>query len=107
MTELKTQIVETQDSSPPKNCVAIVSTTDDGSALLADPVTDPMKNADKAIVTEQWVLLERLLCKYASAFADGPTDLGRRNLIYHRIEISDSGPVRHPMRRAARTYPSA
>ena len=48
---------------------------------------------------EQRVLLERLLRKRASAFAAGPTDLGRTNLMYHQIDINDSGPVQQPMRR--------
>ena len=106
-TALKTRRVDTQDLPAPKNCVANVSTTDAGSAISADPVTDAIKNADKAFVLEQQTLLERLLRKHSTAFAAGPTDLGRTSLIYHRIEIGDSGPVRQPMRRAARTYLSA
>ena len=76
-----------------------VSTTDAGSAPSPDPVAEAMKNADKSRVPEQRVLLERLLRKHASAFAAGPTDLGRTSLMYHRIDIGDSGPVRPPMRR--------
>ena len=98
-TALKTRRVYTQDPSAPKNCVANVSTTDPGSAPSADPVTDAMKNTDKALAPEQRVLLERLLRKHATAFAAGPTDLGRTSLIYHRIEIGDSDPVRQHMRR--------
>ena len=58
-TALKTRCVNTQDPSAPKNCVATVATTDAGSAPSADPVTDAMKNADKALVPEQRILLER------------------------------------------------
>ena len=58
-----------------------------------------MKNADKALVPEQRVLLERLLRKHAGAFASGPTDLGRTSLMYHRIDIGDNNSVRQPMRR--------
>ena len=91
--------VATHELSAPSNCVAVVSTTDSGSAPSVDPVADAMKNAAKALVPEQRVLLERLLRKHSTAFAAGPTDLGRTSLIYHRIEIGDSGPVRQPMRR--------
>ena len=84
--------------------MAIVSTTDAGSAPSADPVSDAMKNADKAVVPEQRVLLERLLHKHSTAYAAGPTDLGRRSLIYHRIAIGDSNPVRQPMRRVPHEY---
>ena len=72
------------------NCL----TTDAGSAPSADPVTDAMKNADKAFVSEQRVLLERLLRKHSTVFAAGRTDLGRTSLIYHGIEIGGSGLVR-------------
>ena len=44
--ELKTRRVDTQDSSASINCVAIVSTTDAGSAPSADFVCDALKNAD-------------------------------------------------------------
>ena len=58
-----------------------------------------MKNADKALVPEQHVLLEGLLRKYAGAFASGPTNLGRKSLMYHRIDTGDNNPVRQPMHR--------
>ena len=98
-TALKAWPIDTQNPSAPKNCVANVSTTDARSAPSADPVTDAMKNADKALVPEQRVLLERLLRKHSTAFAACPTDLGRTSLVYHRIEIGNSGPMRQPMRR--------
>ena len=98
-TALKTRRVDTQYLSAPKTCVAILSNSNAGSTTSADPVTDAMRTADKALVSEQQVLLERLLRKHFTAFAAGPTDIGRRSLIYHRIEIGDSGLVRQPMRR--------
>ena len=79
--------------------MAIVSTTDAGIAESPNPVAEAMKNADKSLVPEQRVLLERLLRKQVSAFAAGPTDLGLTSLMYHRIDIGDCCPVRQPMRR--------
>ena len=76
-----------------------MSTTVAGSGTTANPVTDAMKNADKALVPEQRVLLKRLLRKHSTAFAAGFIDLERTSLIYHRIEIGDSDPMRQPMRR--------
>ena len=96
---LKTRRVATQEMSAPSNCVAVLSFTDTGSEPSLDPVADAIKHANKALVPEQRVLLERLLSKHTTAFAAGPTDLGRTSLIYHRIEIGDSGLVRQPMRR--------
>ena len=98
-TALKTRRVDTQDPSAPKYCVANVPTTDACWAPSADLVSDAIKNADKALVPKQRVLLERLLHKHSTAFAAWPSDLGRTCLIYHQIEIGDSGPVPQPMRR--------
>ena len=47
------------------------------------------------------MLLERLLRKHNSVFAASPTDLGRTSLMYHRIDIGESGPIRQPMRRVS------
>ena len=91
---LKARRVYLQELSTPPNCVALVSTTDAGFALSPDPVAKEIKNADKSLVPEQLVFLERLLRKHASAFASCPTDLGRTSLMNHRIDIGDSGPVR-------------
>ena len=44
------------------------------------------------------MLLARLLRKHTTVFAASLTDLGRTTLIYHRIDIASSGPVRQPMR---------
>ena len=50
------------------------------------------------------MLFERLLRKHASAFATEPTDLGRTSLMYHQIDIGDSGPLRQPMRRVPQEH---
>ena len=90
---LKTRCVDTHNPSAPKKFVLIVSPNDVGSVPSADAVTDAMKNVKNTLVHEQRLLLERLLSKHFTDFAAGPTDLGRTSLIYHRIEIGDSGPV--------------
>ena len=93
-----TRRVATRELSAPSKCVAVVSTSDVGSAPSVDLVTDAIKNADKAFAPEHRVLLNHLLRKHFTAFAAGPTDFGRTSLINHRIEIGDSAPVRQPMR---------
>ena len=98
-TVLKARRVDLQELTTPPNCVASVSTSDVGLAPQADPFAKAMKNADKSLVSEQRVLLERLLRKHISVFAASPTSLGRISLLYHRIDIGDSGSVRQPMRR--------
>ena len=101
---LKAGPVDFQKLSTPPNCVRLVSTTDAGYAPSPDPVAEAMKNADKSLVFEQRVLLERLLRKHAGAFAAGPADQGRTNLMYHRIDIGDSVLVRQPMRRVVHEH---
>ena len=78
--------------------MALVSTTDAGSAPSPDPVAEAMKNADKSLVPKHRVLFERLIRIHISTFAAGPTDNGRNSLIYHQIDIGDNGLERQPMR---------
>ena len=92
-TALKARRVDLHELSTPPNCVASVSTSDVGSAPHADPVAEAMKNANNSLISEQRVLLERLLRKHSSVFAASPTYLERKSLMYHRIDIGDSGLV--------------
>ena len=85
-------------SFQPPNCVALVSTTEEGFAPTLDPVAEAMKNADESLVLEQRVLYKRLLCKYATAFAFCTTDLTCTSLMYYRIDIGYTGPLQQPMR---------
>ena len=91
-TALKGRRIDLHELSTPPNSVASVSTSDVGSAPQADPVAKAMKNADKSLVSEQRVLLERLLRKHSSIFAASTMDLRRISLMYHQIDIGDSGP---------------
>ena len=75
-TVLQTRRVDMQEPSAPTNCVALVSTTDAGSAPSPDQMAEAMKNADKSLVPEQRGLLERLLLKHASVFAAAPQKWG-------------------------------
>ena len=45
--------IDLNELSTPPNCVALVSTSDVGSAPQSDPVAVPMKNADNSLVSEQ------------------------------------------------------
>ena len=55
--------------------------------------------ADPALTKEQKSALFALLNKHSEAFPASAEDLGRKNLIYHTIDIGDSIPVRQGMRR--------
>ena len=63
------------------------------------PVQQAMANADPALTLEQRSALEKLLTKYSHAFSSGPEDMGRTSVIYHKIDIGDSQPVRQGLRR--------
>ena len=62
------------------------------------PVQEACDRADPAL-TKQKSALFALLNKHSEAFSASAEDLKRTNLIYHTIDISDSGPVRQGMRR--------
>ena len=52
-----------------------------------------------ALTPVQLPALEVILKKHCMAFSRGPDDLGRTNLIQHKIDTGDSGPIRQGMRR--------
>ena len=63
------------------------------------PVQEACHRADPALTREQKSALFALLTKHSEAFSASAQDLGRTNLIYHTIDIGDSGPVRQGIRR--------
>ena len=63
------------------------------------PVQQAMSNADFALSPEQRSSLEKLLLTYSTVFSAGPDDMGRTSLIFHKIDIGESQPVRHGLRR--------
>ena len=58
-----------------------------------------MANADPALTPIQKSALHSLLSLYSSILSRGPEDVGRTNLMYHRIELESPGPVRLGIRR--------
>ena len=58
-----------------------------------------MNNADKSFTLEQKAMLKALVQKHITVFSTGPMDLGRANLIYHKIELDAEASVRHGLRR--------
>ena len=63
------------------------------------PVQEACDRADPALTRGQKSALSALLNKHSEAFSASAKDLRRTNLIYHTIDIGDSGPVRQGMRR--------
>ena len=62
-------------------------------------VQEACDRADPALTKEQKSALFALLKTYSEAFSLSVENLGRKNLIYHTLDIGDSGPVRQGMRR--------
>ena len=44
-------------------------------------------------------MLKALLQKHSTVFSIGPMDMGRTNLIYHKIELDSEASVRNRLRR--------
>ena len=63
------------------------------------PVQQAMANADPALTFEQRSALEKLLLTYSTVFSAGPEDMGRTNLIFHKIDVGENPPVRQGLRR--------
>ena len=58
-----------------------------------------MANADPALPYKQRSALEKLLLIYSTVFSDGPEDMGRTSLIFHKINIGENPPVCQCFRR--------
>lgn len=79
--------------------VAVIVQNGTDSKIKRTVVQQAMENADKSLTVEQQMALEQLLEKYSNAFSSGPDDMGRTNLIQHRIDIGENDPVRLGLRR--------
>ena len=58
-----------------------------------------MSNVDMALSLDQRSILKSLLTKHKSVMSGGPEDMVRTNLIYHKIELDRSEPIRQGLRR--------
>lgn len=100
LTERKPQKAHTFPST--QTVYSAISNT----TILLTPVNSvqqAMVNADFALTFEQRSILENLFVKYVTLLSSGPEDMGRTNLIYHKIDIGQNEPVRqrtssHPTR---------
>ena len=63
------------------------------------PVQTACERANPAVTAEQKSALFALLKKRSEVFSTSAEDLGRTDLIYHTIDIGDSGPVHQGIRR--------
>jgi hypothetical protein len=61
---------------------------------LADRCTDGLNSDDTNAVTS-------LLSRYSNVFSTGDLDIGRTNLVKHRIDTGNARPVRQPLRRSS------
>ena len=85
-------------SSP--NATTVESVSEQQSTQRQLPaVEQAMANAEKTLTLEQRSSLANLLQKYSRVFSASPEDMGRTNLLYHKIYIGENGPVRQGLRR--------
>ena len=64
-----------------------------------NPIQQAMENADSSLTLDQKAMLKTLLQKHSTVFSTGPIDMGRTNLIYHKIELDADSVVRQGLRR--------
>ena len=95
--EVEVELSEAGKRSAPT--IWIVATAASTYDQKMAPVQEAMANADKALTPAQLAALEVVLKKHCMAFSRVPDVFGRTNLIQHRIDTGDSGPIRQGMRR--------
>lgn len=72
---------------------------DSGPSDLPPHLEKLFENSCQELDHKQQQKLKELLCNYANIFSKSPTDIGRTNLVKHKIETGNHKPVRQPPRR--------
>ena len=88
-----------QENEFPPLTVAATAAAAGANRKELNPIEIAMANADMALSLEQRSMLKSLLTKHKSVLSAGPEDMGRTNLIYHKIELKRSEPIRQGLRR--------
>ena len=88
-----------KESEFPPLTVAAAATAASACRNELNPIELAMTNADMALSLEQPSMLKFLLTKHKSVLSAGPEDMGRSNLIYHKIELERSEFIMQGLRR--------
>ena len=77
----------------------VSKTKDDRETKLPSTVQQLFDESTKGLEPEQSRMVYDLLLKYSSVFAKDDSDLGRTNVVRHKICTDGSKPVKQPLRR--------
>ena len=69
------------------------------SQALPDHLRDLYSRSVDGLNPERRTQICKLLCEFSDVFSKGPQDLGRTDVIQHRINTQDAVPIRQPPRR--------
>ena len=76
-----------------------VSGHPDCKQALPDHLKDIYQRSIDGLEPERQEQICRLLCEFSEVFSKGPQDLGRTDVIQHRINTKDAAPIRQAPRR--------
>lgn len=77
----------------------LLSTTIEQPKTEISPIQRALANEDPCLSPEDKSRLKKLLCRHEKLFSTGPEDMGRTNLIYHKIELNPNYPICQGLRR--------
>ena len=69
------------------------------AAKLPEHLKELYRASADGLTPNQQTQVYNLLCELADVFSQGPHDLGRTDLVQHRINTRDASPIRQPPRR--------
>ena len=69
------------------------------AAKLPELLKELYRASTDGLTPNQQTQVYNLLCEFADVFSQGPHDLGRTDLVQHRINTRDASPIRQPPRR--------
>ena len=96
----KSEASRVQDSSDPSRKSSLSPTKPVSSTFeLPCHLGDLFKRSTTDLTNEESKQLHDLLLRFADVFSEGPHDLGRTELVKHRINTEGSTPIRQPPRR--------
>ena len=83
----------------PVESVIKPDTVDQSETSLPKHLHELFERSSAGLTSEQSKHVYALLCRYAHVFSSGPRDMGRTDLIKHKIDTQGAAPIRQPPRR--------
>ena len=94
-----THVGQCEEVSDPVLAINLLKTTKKGQKTLQNHLKELMDRSTEFLVKSETEKVHKVLLKFQHVFSAGPSDLGRTQIVNHKIDTGDARPVRIPPRR--------